>query len=327
MKNSLLLLMLISFFAVSPSYAQDNKTVSDINSEIDNKLQELQTSTDKETKKAIKADIKKLRIDLKEAKKKEKEAERKNDNLGYTLEPITKNIAEQSDKDLSEKNDNKRSEITQLKIQLDQLNEEKRAWEFEKKKMVDENNHLKNQLNELLTENFMERWGKEPFSKFDENAFKNDIKKSWNTSEIPPVIGKLSNDYQVYQDGVKCIKNEYNGQSIKSVIGKIKTIHDETPNNSDKKKELADLHKKLSEYKDIVRLFQFLINDVTKMPGINKKEIIERAFADKDVVDPESIRYIESIPWLKEQLIKFKEELVTGKKDVQNRILHLLNPK
>lgn len=327
MKSSLLLLMLISFFAVSPSYAQDNKTVSDINSEIDNKLQELQTSTDKETKKAIKADIKKLRNDLKDAKKKEKEAERKNDNLGYTLEPMAKNIAELTDKDLSEKNDKKRSEITQLKIQLDQLNEEKRAWEIEKQKLVDENNHLKNQLNKLLTENFMERWGKEPFSKFDENAFKNDIKKHWNTSEIPSDIVQLSNDYQAYQKGMECVKNKYYEPAINAVIGDIRMIRDNASNNSDKKKELTELYKKLSDYKDIVRLFQFLINDVTKMPGINKREIIERTFADKDVVNPESISYIESIPWLKEQLIKFKEELVTGKKDVQNRILHLLNPK
>lgn len=249
-----------------------------------------------------------------------------NEEPGYHFETPSNNKVsnETGHNDVCKKQD----DCAELRTQYDDLVIKYQALVNENqnlKEEINKNIDIKNEFNKLLTDNFIQKWGEKPFSQFDEKLFQKEIQKiSEKFSETPQTIQKLVDDYSTYKEGEECINSKYDEQAIKSVIGKIKTLRDNTK-NPDKKKELADLHTKLFDYEGSVERFQNVIKNVTDALKVLGKTKTEQVFADPDIVKEIDLKIINAIPWLKRRLVDLKKELSIGKTTVvQNEILHLL---
>ena len=210
------------------------------------------------------------------------------------------------------------------------------------KDLKNENQNLRNQLTQIYTDNFKLKWNSLPFSLFNENRptfiddFNDYMKKlpemADNTKLIPKDIKELYDDYLAYQEGERCINNQYNKQAVDSIRLIIRGIRDKMPDGSPKKEDLVKLNEQLYDYPATVELFQQVIEEVhnTRKPTAESTESwVNRILTNK----AENVEYIQKIPWLNEQLEYYKKELIAGKKKnmenverLENMFLHELLP-
>lgn len=246
-----------------------------------------------------------------------------NEDPGFTLEPVTNNHADQVGFNQQKKAESKQS----ADDILEQQEKEKAKWKEEEQELTSKIDNLRSQLNHLYADNFMQKWGDVPFSEFKNSSFQTeilDIKDALH--ETPKPIQQLAEDYQAYQEGIKCVASKYDKQAIDSVMGKIKAIREQLPKTADnkKKEDLKNLHMKLFDYRNAVELFQDLIKTVTATLA-SKKLTIKEVFSPKsEYVDPDVEGLINSYDWLRVKYQDFKKELANGGNDVQNEILNLL---